>query len=76
MDWLLTNRNGDSWTAGISDNDGLWTSMFGVGELMRYSWMKYMSYDAASLAEARESALHLSQSSSNDFKRTFSRHCD
>lgn len=52
-----TDRNGDSWTAGISDNDGLWTSMFGVGELMRYSWMKYMSYDAASLAEARESAL-------------------
>lgn len=26
-----TDRIGDSWVAGVSDNDGLWTSMFAVG---------------------------------------------
>ena len=28
---------GDVWKGSISDNDGLWTSMYAVGELMRYS---------------------------------------
>jgi hypothetical protein len=29
-----------SWRATISDNDGLYTSIYTVGELMRYSSMK------------------------------------
>ena len=31
---------GDAWKGSISDNDGLWTSMYAVGELMRYSSLK------------------------------------
>ena len=26
-----TDKIGDRWIAGVSDNDGLWTSMFAVG---------------------------------------------
>ena len=32
--------NGKEWVRGISDNDGLWTAMYGAGELMRYSSLK------------------------------------
>jgi len=32
--------NGQKWVPAISDNDGLWTSMYGVGELMRYDYLK------------------------------------
>ncbi len=33
-------RSGDGWKAYWSDNDGLWTSMYGAGELMRYATVK------------------------------------
>ena len=26
-----TGKQGDAWVAGISDNDGLWTSMYAAG---------------------------------------------
>lgn len=32
--------NGTKWIPEISDNDGLWTSMYGAGELMRYASLK------------------------------------
>jgi hypothetical protein len=32
--------NGTKWTKGISDNDGLWTSMYAAGEFMRYASVK------------------------------------
>lgn len=32
--------NGTAWVPEETDNDGLWTSMYGVGELMRYSVLK------------------------------------
>lgn len=28
------------WIPSVSDNDGLWTAMFGAGELMKYSSLK------------------------------------
>jgi hypothetical protein len=28
------------WIPEISDNDGLWTAMYGAGELMKYSVLK------------------------------------
>ena len=31
---------GDEWVPNESDNDGLWTSMYGAGELMRYAVLK------------------------------------
>ena len=31
---------GDGWNSYWSDNDGLWTSMYGAGELMRYASLK------------------------------------
>lgn len=42
-----THRRGDNtWVAPIYDNDGLWTSLFAVGELMRYDTLKQMKYSA------------------------------
>lgn len=34
------NWNGEKWIPGISDNDGLWTAMYGSGELMKYAVLK------------------------------------
>jgi hypothetical protein len=34
------NWNGTKWIPDTSDNDGLWTSMYGAGELMKYSVLK------------------------------------
>ena len=33
-------QSGDSWVAHENDNDGLWTSMYGGGELMRYASLR------------------------------------
>ena len=50
--------NGKSWDKEISDNDGLWTSMYGGGELMRYSVTKAdPKASAQEIAAARASAL-------------------
>lgn len=51
------SKAGDIWVAGVSDNDGLWTSMFAVGELMRYSAVQDLKYSDQSIADARASAL-------------------
>ncbi len=32
--------DGTKWVPEVSDNDGLWTSMYGAGELMKYSVLK------------------------------------
>ena len=45
------------WTSAISDNDGLWTSMYGVGELMRYSVLKESKASVDEISKARKSAL-------------------
>lgn len=34
------NAQQQKWIPQITDNDGLWTSMYGVGELMRYAVLK------------------------------------
>ncbi len=34
------HRSGDAWKTYESDNDGLWTAMYGAGELMRYYVLK------------------------------------
>lgn len=50
-------RWGDTWYTYESDNDGLWTSMYGAGELMRYATLK-ADPDAteAEISEAKEIA--------------------
>ncbi len=39
---LVSNsyKSGDGWRREASDNDGLWTSMYGAGELMRYATLR------------------------------------
>jgi hypothetical protein len=49
--------NGTKWIPEISDNDGLWTSMFGAGELMRYAVLKKEGATADQIAAARANAL-------------------
>ena len=50
--------DGEKWIPVISDNDGLWTSMYTVGELMRYASLKRLaSSTPQEIAEARRSAL-------------------
>lgn len=50
---------GGAWKGSISDNDGLWTSMYAVGELMRYSSLqKRADIPAIEKNEARTSALY------------------
>ena len=46
------------WVGGITDNDGLWTSMFAAGEFMRYSALKTAKFPDEEIAKARESALY------------------
>lgn len=50
--------SGDSWWKNASDNDGLWTSMYGAGELMRYASLRD-DPDATEeeIAAARETAV-------------------
>ncbi len=46
------------WNGMESDNDGLWTSMFGAGELMRYAVLRNDSTASQEqIAQARESAM-------------------
>lgn len=48
----------NDWVPEESDNDGLWTSMYGVGELMRYAVLKEdSSATAEEIAAAKETAL-------------------
>ena len=50
--------NGLKWIPSISDNDGLWTSMYGAGELMRYfSLKKHNSSSESEIQRARSSAI-------------------
>ena len=49
--------DGKDWVPGMTDNDGLWTAIFGVGELMRYSVTKREGRGQAEIAEAQQSAL-------------------
>jgi hypothetical protein len=43
-------KRGNQWIAWIEDNDGLWTSLFTVGELMRYDSLKKMKYSAINIS--------------------------
>lgn len=54
-----SNWDGQKWEREISDNDGLWTSMYGAGELMRYAVLSQKGSGASvqETAEARASAL-------------------
>ena len=45
--------NGTNWNKQISDNDGLWTSMYGAGELMRYASLKKARRSIAEIIVAR-----------------------
>lgn len=50
--------NGTAWAPEETDNDGLWTSMYGVGELMRYAVLKEdTSATEDEIDAARETAL-------------------
>ena len=50
--------DGTQWVPQDSDNDGLWTSMYGAGELMRYSVLKNdPSADPGEVEAARDTAL-------------------
>lgn len=49
--------NGQKWVTAISDNDGLWTSMYAAGELMRYSSLKSINSSQSEITRARASAL-------------------
>lgn len=44
---------GDQWIAGVSDNDGLWTSLFAAGELMRYNSLKQLNFSQAEIDIAK-----------------------
>jgi len=43
-------KRGNEWVAWIDDNDGLWTSLFTMGELMRYDTLTNMKYSATDIA--------------------------
>jgi hypothetical protein len=47
----------NTWKPEESDNDGLWTSMYAAGELMRYSVLKSSGASAEEIASARASAM-------------------
>ena len=50
-------RNGDGWKSTWSDNDGLWTSMYGAGELMRYASVRNdPNATAEEIAQAKAAA--------------------
>lgn len=50
--------DGTKWAPEETDNDGLWTSMYGVGELMRYAVLKDdPTADPEKVAAAKETAL-------------------
>ena len=49
--------DGVKWEQEVSDNDGLWTSMYGAGELMKYAVLKRQKADPAEISSARNRAL-------------------
>ncbi len=50
--------DGVKWIPVIGDNDGLWTSMYASGELMRYASLRRLpNSDPEEIAAARKSAL-------------------
>ncbi len=49
--------DGVKWQQEVSDNDGLWTSMYGAGELMKYAVLKRQKADPAEINSARNRAL-------------------
>lgn len=52
------NKSGDTWKPDATDNDGLWTSMYGAGELMRYATLKDdPTATAEEIADARATAV-------------------
>ncbi|MBO5776247.1 MAG: Ig-like domain-containing protein, partial [Clostridia bacterium] len=52
------NSSTDTWKPVESDNDGLWTSMYAAGELMRYASLKKSgTATPAEIAAARDSAM-------------------
>lgn len=57
MSSAMKERNTNEWIAYESDNDGLWTSMHAVGELMRYAYLKENGSSYEELQQARASAL-------------------
>ncbi|MBQ4626614.1 MAG: Ig-like domain-containing protein [Clostridia bacterium] len=58
----LAYRKGDGWVSYESDNDGLWTSMYGAGELMRYAALRDdPNATAEEIAEAKEIAYRSSK---------------
>lgn len=46
------------WISQYDDNDGLWTSMYAVGEFMRLSSLRSRAYPDDQIAKARYSALY------------------
>ncbi|MFA5448968.1 MAG: Ig-like domain-containing protein [Clostridia bacterium] len=55
-------QEGDVWGHGESENEGLWTSMYGVGELMRYSVLKNTpNTPKDEIDAARESAMRATE---------------
>lgn len=51
-------KRGNEWVPDATDNDGLWTSMYGAGELMRYATLRDdPSATAEEIAAARETAV-------------------
>lgn len=55
-------KSGDSWAPFATDNDGLWTSMYGAGELMRYATLRDdPNATEEEIARAREIAISSSE---------------
>ncbi len=52
--------NGERWVPSESDNDGLWTSMYGAGELMRYAVLRDDPTATAEEIEAARKTAYLS----------------
>jgi hypothetical protein len=49
------NLTGNKWVPEVSDNDGLWTSMYGAGQLFRYAVLKQEG--SSETEQARQEAL-------------------
>ena len=49
--------NGEKWVPQETDNDGLWTSMYGAGELMRYKVLQDEGVQGVELEAAKKAAL-------------------
>ena len=51
------SRNGTHWIPTISDNDGLWTGMYGAGQLMKYASLKKHQASQEEIKLARNDAI-------------------